>query len=379
MRRARLVSCFLFVMIARPLEAQWRLTADAGVSRLQQSGIPESSALTIGTTLDVLGDRAWLRTSVLGARTEGDRWTAQGVMLASLLGAPGRSARWELAGTASTFGESSELPTVSGELMPRIRFDRETWGGAFGFGAGTIARDRSLNAFYHGQADAWASAGDDQLLASLSAVRRSTALNAVVPSLAIASTQRRSLSYADGGMSWRHERGPLSFGATAGLRVGLQGIDNVDAWGSAEAMGWIVPQAALVVSLGRTLDDVVRGVPRTRFASLALRISARPHAVIATRARVAGPRVSAERREDGQQRLDVVVAGARRVELMADFTDWMPIVLDRVDGVWRLERVVTPGVHRIALRIDGADWIAPANLPHATDDLGGVVGLITIP
>jgi hypothetical protein len=64
---------------------------------------------------------------------------------------------------------------------------------------------------------------------------------------------------------------------------------------------------------------------------------------------------------------------------MADFTDWSPVVLERIDGVWRLDRAVTPGVHRIALRIDGGEWIAPANIPHATDDLGGVVGLITIP
>lgn len=385
MRRARLVSpvrIFLLLIAAgSPLEAQWQLTADAGVARLQQLGIPESTALTLGTSLDVLRERGSIRTSLLGARSDGDRWTAQGVLLASLLGAPGRSARWELAGAASTFGESSQRPTVSGELMPRVRFDGGTGarGGAFGFGAGTIARDRSLNAFYHGQADAWLSASNDQLIASLSAVRRTAAVNAVVPSLATVARTTRALSYADGAMSWRHEQGAFSLGATAGLRIGLQGIDNTDAWASADMTAWMSSHSALVMSIGRTLDDVVRGVPRTRFASIALRISAWPHIGVPKRARGVGPRVSAERSGDGRQRLDVLVANATRVELMADFTDWNPVVLERIDGVWRLERAVTPGLHRIALRIDGGDWVAPANLPHATDDLGGVVGLITIP
>jgi lysophospholipase L1-like esterase len=136
--------------------------------------------------------------------------------------------------------------------------------------------------------------------------------------------------------------------------------------------------SALVMSIGRTLDDVVRGVPRTRFASVALRISAWPHIGVPKRTRAVGPRVSAERTGDGRQRLDVLVANATRVEVMADFTDWNPVMLGHIDGVWRLERAVPPGLHRIALRIDGGEWIAPANLPHVTDDLGGVVGLITI-
>lgn len=380
MRRARLVSLAVCVVAAQPLAAQWQLTGDVGVSRLQQTGIPQSNALTLGTSLDLFGERGWLRTGLLGARSDGDRWTGQGVVLGSLLGPSGHPARWELAGSASTFGESSELPTLSGELMPRVRFDGGARaGGAFGFGAGTIARDRSLNAFYHGQADAWLSATNDQLVASLSMVRRTAAVNPVVASLAAVGAATQSLSYADGSMSWRHEQGVLSLGAIAGVRAGFQGIDKTDAWASADATVWMTTRSALVVSIGRTLDDVVRGVPRTRFASVALRIAAQSHVEAARRTRGAGPQVTAERSADGRQRVDVVVGSADRVELMADFTDWNPVVLEHVGGVWRLERTVKPGLHRMALRIDGGEWIAPGNLPHATDDLGGVVGLITIP
>ena len=47
--------------------------------------------------------------------------------------------------------------------------------------------------------------------------------------------------------------------------------------------------------------------------------------------------------------------------------------------VWRLERAVTPGLHRLMIRLDGGEWITPANLPKAKDELGGVVALVTVP
>ena len=64
---------------------------------------------------------------------------------------------------------------------------------------------------------------------------------------------------------------------------------------------------------------------------------------------------------------------------MGDFTDWNPVALELAADVWRFDRAIAPGLHRIALRIDGGEWSAPVNLPRATDDLGGVVGLITVP
>ena len=82
---------------------------------------------------------------------------------------------------------------------------------------------------------------------------------------------------------------------------------------------------------------------------------------------------------DGRQRIEIHGVKGARVELMADFTDWNPVVLERDGDVWRTERTVSAGLHRIALRVDDGEWIAPANLPHVNDDLGGVVGLITVP
>lgn len=82
---------------------------------------------------------------------------------------------------------------------------------------------------------------------------------------------------------------------------------------------------------------------------------------------------------DGVSRIEITAPRAERVELRADFTDWSPVELTRVGDTWRLEMPLPSGLHRVAIRIDGGEWIAPPNLPHADDGLGGTVGLITVP
>ena len=82
--------------------------------------------------------------------------------------------------------------------------------------------------------------------------------------------------------------------------------------------------------------------------------------------------MNADRREHRHER-------AALVELMADFTGWSVVALQRTGSAWRIERMISPGPHRVAIRIDGGEWIVPANLPRVEDDLGGTVGLITIP
>src|SRR5262249_54151066 len=93
---------------------------------------------------------------------------------------------------------------------------------------------------------------------------------------------------------------------------------------------------------------------------------------------VTGPTMSVVR-ADSARRIQVVVERAARVELMADFTGWNAVVLERSGGMWVTDRIIAPGPHRVAIRIDGGEWIVPANLPRVEDDLGGSVGLITVP
>ena len=65
--------------------------------------------------------------------------------------------------------------------------------------------------------------------------------------------------------------------------------------------------------------------------------------------------------------------------VVAEGSQWQPVALVLRNGVWHMERPIAAGPHRIAVRLDGGEWRAPANLPSLKDELGAKVGLITIP
>jgi hypothetical protein len=360
MRRARLVSLVATLSIPALLPAQWQVSADAGIARLHQTGIRESSAQTFGGNAEALGDRAWFRSSLLAACAS-NGCTTQGVVLASLVGRRSQPLQWELSGSVSGFDEVDTSSTGSGELMGRLHFALPGFGGALGLGGGRVSQPEGSGGLFHAQGDAWRIAGDNRFLTTISFV------NTPAPTRAL---PRARTSYSDMSAAWRREMGGVSAGLVGGIRVGTGA-----AWGSADAAIWLLPHAALVGTVGSSLEDVTRGIPRTRYASIAIRIAVQPHATIRRSSRhVSGPTVTASR-----DRLEVRVDHASSVDVMGDFTNWLPIPLARDGQTWHFERSLSPGPHRIALRIDGGTWTTPANLPRMTDDLGGVVGLLTVP
>jgi hypothetical protein len=376
MRRARLIPFLFFALVARtPLRAQWSVVADAGVSHLRQAGIPESNAQTLGATLDAAGVRSAFRTSFLITRATSESWTGQGLAIGSIVGPTAGAARWQLDGAVSVFGETSALTTTSADLAARGRIGSSIRGGALGAGIGAISQGTTHNPVYRAQGDAWWSIDDERLVANV-ALTRTRSLFGLTSTVQAAPP---IVSYLDVGANWRHDAGGLSFGAGGGVR-GQNGPSRTSAWGAFDGAVWLTPQIALAVGAGRTLDDVVRGVPHATFVSFALRIAAQSHAtVFVRRAIVAGPRISAERLNDELRRIDVHADSASRVEIMGDFTNWVPVPLERAGDAWRLERAIPPGPHRIAIRLDGGPWIVPVNLPRVDDEFGGTVGIITVP
>ena len=378
MRRARLFSqvsrlAVLLAALSAPLSAQWQFAADLGASRLQRTSIPQSNAVTFGGTATGIGDRAWVRSSLLGVVAGSNQVTAQGLVTGSLLSPSGHPVRGELNGFVSAFSETGGPSTVSGELMTRGQFGSGLHGGALGLGAGTTSRDGVGSALYHASGDVWWGVNNDQFAGNVSVVRRSDTFNDG------STTLNFPRSYVDLVASWRRDEGGIVFGANAGVRGGIESGTPGGAWGSADATAWVSPRSAIVVSGGRSLDDPVRGIPRTTFLSVALRITGQRHLTLSRRPTIAGARVSILRVDDARRRIEVRGVPASRIEVMGDFTDWNPVALEMTGDVWRLERAISPGLHRMAIRIDGGEWIAPANLPRATDDLGGVVGLVTVP
>jgi hypothetical protein len=73
------------------------------------------------------------------------------------------------------------------------------------------------------------------------------------------------------------------------------------------------------------------------------------------------------------------VSATASVELSGDFCDWTPLQMYKErDGWWKAECALTPGVHRISLRIDRGDWIAPPGLSPSNDGYDGEAGMLVV-
>lgn len=366
MRRARFIPLFLSVVVAPRLAAQWQLTADVGMSRLEQAEIPRSNAQTFGLSVDGSIPRAWVRSSVLASHSGIDRWTAQSGLTASLLGPLDHRVRWELSSALSAFAEANANTAWSAEGIGRLVAGSARRGGALGFGGGLRRADADPQPVGRVSLGGWIGMNREQLSAEASFVQTTTQPQNTA--------NRLALSYADLSTSWRHGQGTFSAGATIGVRVSNSGFWVPDGgWGMINAGAWLLPSMAVVASAGRSPQDVVRGVPRITYASVALRFTSLPRPS-SSRPRVRGAELTATR-----EGLEVRGTAAARVELIADFTNWKPVELERAGDVWRLQHALSSGLHRLMMRIDGGEWTTPANLPTTTDALGGVVALVTVP
>jgi hypothetical protein len=367
MRRARLIPLLLLSMIARTLDAQWQANVDLGVSRIEQTGIPESNAQTLGVNADAFVSRFRLVGNWLTARTSESRWTTQALGAASTFGRLGSRVQWELGGIASVFAETNAQTASSAEVIARGYYGTARFGSSLALGGGTRRADAGRQPLGRAIANVWTNNVAGRLGAEVSHVHTTTTPFVGQP--------RITLTYTDASAGWRGDFGRVAAGAVFGVRTSNNAIVPDGGWGSADVTASMTSRIALVVSGGQSPQDVVRGVPRIRYVSGALRIALQPRVWRAiTPARRSGPNLLATR--DG---IEIRVAAATRIEVMADFTDWSPVELTKAGDTWRLERTITPGLHRLVIRVDGGAWMSPANLPTATDDLGGVVALVAVP
>jgi hypothetical protein len=133
---------------------------------------------------------------------------------------------------------------------------------------------------------------------------------------------------------------------------------------------------SLVVSATKQLPDFARGADALQSLSIGLRFNEAPR--LALRGGRARPTIQIA--GDASSRLLRVRApGARRVDVMGDFTDWEPIELALTGDVFSRAVTMSSGTHRVVLRIDGGEWQPAANTPAVDDDLGGRVGLVVVP
>ncbi len=184
----------------------------------------------------------------------------------------------------------------------------------------------------------------------------------------------------DAVLSGRWRIRSLDFDASLGRRFSRT-TPETTIWGVSASRG-ISPSVAVVAAAGRSGSDPVTSVPGARYFALGLRLKVGqpvlpPAPAPATASMTApfriGPALGAAR--------EIVIQAptAEGVELAGDFTDWKPVPLQPWgENAWRALLPISPGLHRLAIRIDGGAWQAPPGTRPLTSEFGGEVTEVVI-
>jgi hypothetical protein len=306
-------------------------------------------------------------------------WSTQGALSGSRFIPAGTQSVIELAGLAGGSTHSDGTRTGEGLLNARFHLGRSRREFFVGAGGGRAW-----------DGDAWRSVLLGEVGASLP-LGPGQAVVTVSPAIV-----NDSLKYADSQASLYWKRGRLDLSAVLGFRVGDQAITtnpNARSWASVTAVAWMTPGVGLVASGGTYPIDPTQGFPGGRFVSLALRLathSVRSQPAVpstdedvgSARAAAAVTGFSTRRESPGAVTLTAAAPGAQSVEIMGDFTNWVPVRLMPGNGPtdsWSVTLPINPGKYGMNIRISGGPWVVPPGLLSMLDEFGGSVGLLVVP
>lgn len=356
--------------------AQVRVTLDVGGASIRYADSVRVTATTFAPTVRVDGGPLTAVASGSLSAVGGGAWSSQGVIAASALSRPFGPGRMEFA--AAGGGTLHQDGTRSGQYLGRVRLHAAgaTHGLWLGGGAGRGWDGSSWRGSVEGDIGAWAQRND------------LTVLGTVRP---VSTTD--SIRFTDLAVMLRRDAARVEVMASAGLRSGVAASrGSPNAWGSLSATMWVWPQVALVADGGSYPADINQGFPGGTYLSLALRVAPRRRAWMREQplttdpaaARLGGRAASSTRIEvvafdAGRYTVRVRAPGARRVEIMGDFTEWRSTELvPTPNGWWSIVTRITPGVRQLTVRVDGGAWTVPAGATVETDEFGAPVGVVIV-
>ena len=376
-------------LVAVVAHAQVVGTLGAGTGHVTYNDTPRMSVVSLAPTVVFEGERTHV--SAVGAftRFEGGIWSAQAIAAGSRFSEPRGPFRGELAAQFETNSHREAVRTAQVLAQGRAHLiaagDRGFWLGA---GGGYAWRAPASGAVLRADAGAWAQLWDAtaRLTASHNSVETGTRtvtasanMDAMSATARDTNIVRASVRYVDAEASLAWARGRVALDAAAGRRI-IQGGTRENTWllGGSVAL---TERLALVGSAGASPFDIAQGLPGGRYATIALRVTTRPGGALElrSRARATAHNLETWREEDGTVLLVVHAPHARRVELMGDFTDWRPVVMQREADDHFAARVRLPaGSYRINVRVDGGTWMAPPGTTPVADEYNGAAGLLVI-
>jgi hypothetical protein len=359
---------------AEPAAAQQSATLDLGVARISQAHVALESALTLAYYVESRHSRLTFASSGIGSLATGGATAAQG----------GVGAFWLLPRSPLGVSEVSASLTAArwhedGTATARFVALRQIWGTArrgawIGGRVGDVLDGSDRFPAYTAEVGSWLSLRGLSVSGTLSATRtREGAFAADAVGQALAASP--SVGFADGVVRARFERPRFELELTGAARRRLAPGGAFSLAAHAAATWHLSRRLALTVAGGEHLDDPLRGVPETRFATVALRVKVLGGDATS---RAAGTAVTVATEAGGTVRAEVYGA-AEVVEVMGEFSDWQPMRLARAGDTWILPRRLRSGLYRILVRVDGGEWRPPDNLPRAEDEFGTKVGLLVVP
>jgi Glycogen recognition site of AMP-activated protein kinase len=373
----------LAVVTPAPAFAQLTTAIEGIGSRITYDGGDGLSALLIRPEVEWSTPSASIAANGGFAQFASGGWTLQGAVAASSFTPFSSRLGGELAGDA--IGSTHQDGTTAGGVLGRGRLHwMATQGGVWIGGA--------LGQAWNGiqwQADRKVDVGVWLRMPAVTLVAAATP-----------TWLGEDLRFFDAELTAGLVRERVELTASGGIRHWSQPVGAAGStWGGASAALWFSPHLALVAAGGSYPTDYGQGLLSGTYLSLGLRLASRPSGRV-TPARVdarmpapgtgpgpVGTRPPAvvvstfelQRGGGGQQTFVLRAPGAQRIDLMGDFTEWQTVPLTRAgDGTWRVTLDVSPGPHRMNLRVDGGQWGVPPGFPAITDEFGGMVAILQI-
>lgn len=376
-RRGGLAIAGWLLIIGSPLAGQPEGTVDLGASVVKYDGFLTSGALVFAPALRF--DNARWSVAGRGSFTlfESGREVLQGNLAAAWLAGSSGSWRLELSGSAGASEYADQ--TFAGHLLAGARLHVLAGGSGGWIGANTGRSFGDLEG------------APVELVVAGWSVRNRLALVGSATSAWLGPARQVDLV---GAVRWT---GPgMELEARAGVRPWARDAGNLNpftgVYGEIAAVVRLKRWLAVSLGGGKDPSDPVRGILGASYLSAGFRLRSfgrtAPTMPVRTTGVLRGRRVPTE--ESGPA-LEIVGSAERRtlrvrapdamsVELMGDFTDWVPVRLARVaPGVWEISLAVTAGVHRVNIRLDGRPWSAPGGARLEQTEFGGTVGIVVVP
>ncbi|HEY0779682.1 MAG TPA: glycogen-binding domain-containing protein [Gemmatirosa sp.] len=359
------------------------LGLDAGASQVSYDDYETSRVASVTPSVRWETARTMVVANASLSQFESGHTSLQSGVAGSLLSPEFLNMRAEAYGTFSNTRYLSSLAATNVYGVGRLHFVGTGIGAWVGAGGGFVSQNSGLPRSV-AQLDGGLWARDDGVQYTLT----------VLP------TRVGPWNYTDvtGAVRWEGTHGELS--VTTGYRAHpSDSVPGLQAWAEAWLTVWLGRRVAFVTGAGMFPFDAVQGLPGGRYASAGLRLVTRRPPVSdpalraeltepyelrrlerAARGRVAIERFQVRDNADGSRELHLRVAGAKHVELMADFTDWAPVPLARTSTAdeWATTVVIGRGVHRVNVRVDDREWEVPDGLTAVRDEFGGAVGILVV-